>query len=246
MPGAEPGHVEQALLDLGAQQLEAARSVFAARRLPWESRVRVGSPAALIVEEAHHAGADLIVMGTRGMSPLRGLLVGSVAMRVAQTSPVPMWLAPPQAACPAALGRRLKLLCAVDGSTHADVAARWVARFAPGFGDVTVELVSVLPPLPPARGLAEDAALPPQHWSRRMGEAAIDSARQAMGQAGASAGARLCIGEAVGEIDRVAHETGAEVIVLGTRGLGSLGQALLGSVSGGLLQTTRHNVLIVP
>lgn len=40
-------------------------------------------PAKKIIEEAQHRKADLIAMGTRGLSPRRGLLLGSVAAEVA-------------------------------------------------------------------------------------------------------------------------------------------------------------------
>ena len=41
-----------------------------------------GSPAATILERATQDGVDLIVMGSRGLSDLKGLLVGSVSHKV--------------------------------------------------------------------------------------------------------------------------------------------------------------------
>jgi nucleotide-binding universal stress UspA family protein len=43
--------------------------------------VMVGGPAHAIEEVADRAGADLIVVGTRGHSPVAGLLLGSVTQR---------------------------------------------------------------------------------------------------------------------------------------------------------------------
>jgi nucleotide-binding universal stress UspA family protein len=52
--------------------------------------VRHGEPAAEIAAHAREVGADLIVMGTRGLGPARGALLGSVAQRVAELAPCPV------------------------------------------------------------------------------------------------------------------------------------------------------------
>ncbi len=46
-----------------------------------------GDPAQAILDAAKKVEADLIVLGTRGLSDLRGLLLGSVSHRVIQFSP---------------------------------------------------------------------------------------------------------------------------------------------------------------
>ena len=46
--------------------------------------VREGYPATAIEEEAERRDVDLIVMGTRGLSGLKHLLLGSIAERVVQ------------------------------------------------------------------------------------------------------------------------------------------------------------------
>lgn len=49
-----------------------------------------GHPATAIVEEAKTRKADLIVMGTRGLTGLKHLALGSVADRVVRTAPCPV------------------------------------------------------------------------------------------------------------------------------------------------------------
>jgi nucleotide-binding universal stress UspA family protein len=49
-----------------------------------------GSPARTILEQAEDFGAGLIVLGSRGLSPLGGLLLGSVAHKVLQLSSCPV------------------------------------------------------------------------------------------------------------------------------------------------------------
>lgn len=51
-----------------------------------------GQPAQEIVRVAGECGADCIVMGTRGMNALGGLLLGSVAQRVVHLAAMPVML----------------------------------------------------------------------------------------------------------------------------------------------------------
>jgi nucleotide-binding universal stress UspA family protein len=55
-----------------------------------ESVVREGYAATAIVDEATEIDADLIVIGTHGLSGLKHMLLGSVAERVVQKAPCPV------------------------------------------------------------------------------------------------------------------------------------------------------------
>jgi nucleotide-binding universal stress UspA family protein len=57
-----------------------------------------GQPAHQIAEIAHEAGADLIVVGTRGHSAIGGLLLGSVTQRLLHVASCPILAVPPVAA----------------------------------------------------------------------------------------------------------------------------------------------------
>lgn len=57
--------------------------------------VDIGEPWARIVEFADRHEVDLIVMGRRGRSPLRQLLLGSVSERVASHAPCPVTITHP-------------------------------------------------------------------------------------------------------------------------------------------------------
>jgi nucleotide-binding universal stress UspA family protein len=59
-----------------------------------EIRILHGAPAQTILAEAARLPADLIVMGTHGHPALERFLVGSVASRVVQQSPIPVLLVP--------------------------------------------------------------------------------------------------------------------------------------------------------
>ncbi|MFP5319970.1 MAG: universal stress protein [Acidimicrobiia bacterium] len=51
-------------------------------------------PARALLERA--AGADLLIVGTRGLGGFRGLLLGSVSQQVAHHSPCPVVIVPPE------------------------------------------------------------------------------------------------------------------------------------------------------
>ena len=50
----------------------------------------IGDPADVIIAQAAALGADLIVMGSRGMGPIQGLLLGSVSEEVVRRAPCPV------------------------------------------------------------------------------------------------------------------------------------------------------------
>lgn len=60
--------------------------------LTTETAVREGDPATEVLRLAREQGADLVVAGARGLSPIQGLLVGSVADRLTKSCPVSLLL----------------------------------------------------------------------------------------------------------------------------------------------------------
>lgn len=70
--------------------LERSAATIRAQGIEAECVVREGYPATVIEEEAAAHGVDLIVIGTRGLSGLKHLLLGSIAERVVQRAPCPV------------------------------------------------------------------------------------------------------------------------------------------------------------
>jgi len=77
----------EALEDAGRQIVERAkRRATDAGLTDVHTRVAVGSPALVITQVAADLGADVIVMGRRGLGDLEGLLLGSVSHKVAHVA----------------------------------------------------------------------------------------------------------------------------------------------------------------
>ncbi len=79
-------------LESGMKALAAARDQLAAAGLPPELHVLTGEAAVTITAFADSHGCSQILIGTRGHSGLAGTLLGSVAMKVAHLSSVPVLL----------------------------------------------------------------------------------------------------------------------------------------------------------
>jgi len=77
--------------DAARVRLEALLSDEDRRALHATAVVRTsGAPAGAIVEYAHDAKIDLIIMGTHGRGAIAHMLMGSVAERVVRTAPCPV------------------------------------------------------------------------------------------------------------------------------------------------------------
>jgi nucleotide-binding universal stress UspA family protein len=72
------------------QNLQRYAEPLRAQGLAVDLLVREGYPATVIEQEAIDQRADLIVIGTRGLSGLKHLLLGSIAERVVQKAPCPV------------------------------------------------------------------------------------------------------------------------------------------------------------
>ena len=72
------------------QTLDEYAAGVSRQGLEVEAIVREGYPATVIEEEAERVGADLVVIGTRGLGGLKHLLLGSIAERVVQRAPCPV------------------------------------------------------------------------------------------------------------------------------------------------------------
>jgi nucleotide-binding universal stress UspA family protein len=87
---ALPPSVTEDLQAAVRRQLDVAHQKVKDAGLSGEAMVREGDPATIIADEAGGISADLIIMGTRGLSGLKHALMGSVAERVVRTAPCPV------------------------------------------------------------------------------------------------------------------------------------------------------------
>ena len=91
------GHASQEMLELhflqeGKWALQAAEEMLVACGEEFSTHVVPGDIARRIVQLAEQHDCVRIVMGTRGLGALAGLVLGSVGYRVIHLSPIPVTL----------------------------------------------------------------------------------------------------------------------------------------------------------
>jgi nucleotide-binding universal stress UspA family protein len=238
-----PTDRERVLEDVRGRLEEIATSLRTTDRTA-EPRVLEGRPATLIVDEARRFGADLIVMGARGLSAVRRLVLGSVSSEVVDHAPCPVLVARGEAV--------RRVLWATDGSPDAERVADFFVD-SQLFDSADIRVVSVVdagmpwwPGFMPVDGATSIEAL----------EHALDSAEQQAREIADRAAARLAAqhvdgvsvrpdGDIVSAILDEARVHEADVIAMGARHLGTIHRWLVGSVSRAVLHVAPMSVLIV-
>ncbi len=79
-------------LERSEKAMRAAKALLADAAIPFKTALRVGDAAENILKAAREARCEHIVMGTRGLGVLAGLVLGSVAMKVVQLAKMPVTL----------------------------------------------------------------------------------------------------------------------------------------------------------
>ena len=137
------------------------------------------------------------------------------------------------------------LVCS-DGSAHANRAAQVAAEIAAKF-ESRVSLISVRPAryIPATAGLEAAPIFVEEPVNTKLHEEAEHSTGSVLTYAGLKFESIREQGHSVDRIVETAERIKADLIVLGSRGLGGFARVLLGSVSDGVLHHAHCPVLIV-
>jgi nucleotide-binding universal stress UspA family protein len=82
--------VEQGLEQAGQAVLEQTKRQFDGTGVTVTTAYRTGDPAAEIVKAATDVQADIIILGSRGLGQIGGLILGSVSERVLHAAHIPV------------------------------------------------------------------------------------------------------------------------------------------------------------
>ncbi|HEX2254373.1 MAG TPA: universal stress protein [Thermoanaerobaculia bacterium] len=238
--------VDREICEGARSRLEEVARGLEATGVTLELHLPTGVPSQVIARTAEEVGADLVVIGTQGLSGLAHLLLGSTAQRVVQHAPCPV-LTVHQ-------GDRERhrpvrtLLAATDFSTGADEAVRTALDLFAGSGEAPTRLVLLhayhLPmeltaygPVPTSVHYYQDAGADAQER--------LDLAAAALGRDGWAVETRVRQGFAPEVIVAEAEELDADLVALGTHGRTGLAHLLLGSTAERVVQHAPCPVMTV-
>jgi nucleotide-binding universal stress UspA family protein len=227
-------------LDRCVQDVGEAGGTVARRHLG------AGDAASEIVELAEELGVGLVVLGSRGRRHLRRALMGSVSASVLR-----------HAHCSVLIVRGHedeqdpswgKLLVAVDGSEEATAAAQAATEMARAAGS-EVHVAYALqeeryrPHLGPEMWEGweegfERAKLSARSWVE-------EEAQHMRGEKAITVEPHLLIGRPDAAIVWLAEEIGADLVLVGSRGLGAMRRTLIGSVSDSVVSHAHSPVMVV-
>jgi nucleotide-binding universal stress UspA family protein len=222
------------------------------RGLDVGEEVASGLPDEVLVDCAARTGARLIVVGSLGRRPLARWLLGSVAERTAQTSPVPVLVVRRSAAFRrwAQDGSPLRVVVGVDVPAAGDAVLGWVGELG-RLGACDVVVVHARSP-EAGTGWPGPEAAAEAVGERRPGteRAFLDDLAARLAPAGPASRVRLRLeapaGGVADHLVRVATAEGADLVVVGTRQRTGLSRLWHGSVSNAVLHLAPANVLAVP
>jgi nucleotide-binding universal stress UspA family protein len=207
--------------DRGAALVAAmADRATALTTTPVSGELLVGSTADALIEQS--ASASLLVLGSRGMGPVKGLVSGSVSTRVVAGATSPVMVVPSSIAAPEE-SSALSIVVGVDGGAESAAAVEFAATEARVRGAALTAIrasteapsdVLTTGALDPAR--TTDIAVHRQFVRTDAAEALIDASAR------------------------------ASAVVVGTRGRGGVRGVRLGSTSQALMRRSKCPVVIVP
>jgi len=240
-----PADLQNALRDAATQQLAAEAERLAGRGVEMETILEVGVPSQTLVRVAEELDSALLVIGTRGLSGLSHLLLGSTAERVVQHAHCPVLTIHPDDA-----GKHRNLttvLVPTDFSTDARKAIHTAHRLLEHLDAARLVLLHAfnLPveytaygPIPTSVSYLEDAGIEAEQQLDKIADELEE-------REGLKVETLAREGYPPEVICEQAEEQKADLIVMGTHGRSGLAHLLLGSTAERVVQKAPCPVMTV-
>lgn len=233
--------VEEARARLDSR-LEAALP----HRTPASRSVRTGSARDAIIDRADDVSADVVVVGPNRRKGLKERILGGTAQAVIGDDGLPARTAV-LVAGEAPEARTGSLLVAVDRSRWTPPVLAW-GRAIAGLTDASITVLHAFRPMyGGAAGVVSgaDARRRIQQEQLEQVERQVREEAAGAGVGGPDVSVAVESGDPAAVIAEEAERRAAGWIVMGSRGAGAAERALLGSVAGNVISSTRRSVLVV-
>jgi nucleotide-binding universal stress UspA family protein len=219
--------VEQNMREDGERLLDRVQSLLPLHAGPTTKHLRIGSPAEVIVSMAEEQKADLIVMGARGLGPVKERLLGSVSHRIVTLASCATLIVngPVKA--------MKQILLPLEGPFDAEAAIRFL-QLKPFHEAVELTLMTVLPSTePPWPGDAAAAAASSEILEKQADY--IEGVAERLRAISYQAHGVAVVGIPSTMILQQATTLRSDLILMGTRGRQGITRFVLGSVSHAVL-----------
>lgn len=244
MPRLDVPSLAAGFLDARTEAVGAAQARLESAGFRCHTTVAVGHAAETIVATANDERPDLVVVGTHGLTGLERLIIGSVSGRAATYAHVSVLVA-------RNAGPVRNVLVGYDGSEAADRALDQFISLpfksiehviVCAAYDVHAPLSSGLAPLMLREAeLAFDEAT---EVARTAAEAAVARAAGRLREHGLDTETTVVRGRARDVLATMARDRGADLVVVGSRGVSAIERFLLGSTSAALVGAPVTSVLV--
>jgi len=230
------------------QILDAAASVLKPVKAKISTSFQEDYPDKAILEASEESGADLIVMGARGLKGIGSFVVGSVTRQVAIKSHKPVLIFKQPEVIKSG---GLKVLFATDGSVYSDAVSSLLSSIPfPDNTELTVLNVvsTVFKDIPERFAVEINERIKNIVADTREKELIhagqiIDKASKDLGGTFSKIEKSIKFGDASLVIVSEAEAAGADIIAVGTSGMRGI-KGMLGSVARYVLNHTKSSVLI--
>lgn len=242
-----PPELGESLEKGAAERLAAEAEKLTTADVAVTTRLEIGIPSQVILETARELSPGLLVIGTRGLSGLSHLLLGSTAERVVQKADCPVLTVHPEDGAPP---RPIEtVLVPTDFSDDAKVAIETARRLLRGQGIRTrAKLVLVHAYALPIEYTAYGPIPTSVHYLENTGaeaQAALEEAADELRGEGLTVEAVTREGYPPEVIVTEAERAGADLIAMGTHGRTGLAHLLLGSTAERVVQRAGCPVMTV-
>jgi len=227
--------LEQSMREDGERLLNRVQSLLPLHAGPSTKYLRIGSPAETIVSMAEEQKADLIVMGARGLGPVKERLLGSVSHRILTLAHCATLIVngPVKA--------MKQILLPLQGPFDAEAAIRFL-QLKPFHDAAELTLLTVLPSTePPWPGDAAASAASTEILEEQADY--IEGVAARLRNIGYQAHGVAVVGTPSTMILQEATTLRSDLILMGTRGRQGITRFVLGSVSHAVLHKTPCPVL---
>ncbi len=220
--------LEQSMREDGERLLDRVQSLLPMHAGPSTKHLRIGSPAEVIVSTAKEQKADLIVMGARGLGPVKERLLGSVSHRILTLASCATLIVngPVKA--------MKQILLPLQGLSDAEAAVRFL-QLKPFHDTVEVTLLTVLPSTEPPWPVDAAAAEKLKEQALQSARDYIDGVAERLRAIGYQARGIAVIGTPSTMILEEATNLRSDLILMGTSGRQGITRFVLGSVSHAVL-----------